>query len=195
MLKQKINKFLIGVIGFGVYPVFPRHSIRFAKRYFENKLITAVEIGTYRGENVRSIIKELNIKKLYIIDPYEEYNDYLNSEKKQTQEILSKVEKKARLKLKKYSDKIIWIKKYSNKAIKDIPNNIDFIYIDGNHKYGYVKRDMENYWKKVKKGGILAGHDITSLNFQGVAKAFVEFCYENKLTPNITRTDWWVVKE
>lgn len=52
---------------------------------------------------------------------------------------------------------------------------------------------MQNYWKKVKEGGILAGHDITS--FPGVGRAFIEFCSENKLNPHITRTDWWVIKK
>jgi len=193
MLKQKINKFLSENFNFTILKYFPRHSIRFAKNHFKGKPIIAVEIGTYKGHNAENILKELNVKKLYIIDPYEEYETYLISENHQTQKRLSNVERKAKKRLKKSQDKIIWVKKYSNDAVKDVPDNIDFIYIDGNHEYEYVKKDIENYWKKVKKGGILAGHDIAS--FLGVAKAFVEFCYENKLTPNITRTDWWVVKE
>jgi predicted O-methyltransferase YrrM len=128
-----------------------------------------------------------------VIDPYEEYEDYLKSEKKQTQKQLSNVEKRARKRLNKYKNKITWIKKYSDDAIKNIPDNLDFIYIDGNHEYKYVKKDMENYWEKVKKGGILAGHDIAS--FPGVGEALIKFCYENKLKPIITRTDWWIMKE
>jgi hypothetical protein len=47
--------------------------------------------------------------------------------------------------------------------------------------------------KKFGGGGILAGHDIAS--FPGVGEALIEFCYENKLKPIITRTDWWIIKE
>jgi predicted O-methyltransferase YrrM len=192
-MKNKINKFLgesrLNVI---ILNSFPRHSVRFAKNHFKNKKITAVEIGTYQGFNAENMLKILDIEKIYLIDPYEEYDDYLKSEKKQTQKALSKVEREARKRLKNYRNKIVWIKEYSNEAIKDVPI-VDFIYIDGNHEYGYVKKDMENYWKKVKKGGILAGHDIAS--FPGVGEALIEFCYENRLKPIITRTDWWIVKE
>ena len=50
---------------------------------------------------------------------------------------------------------------------------------------------MENYWKLLNKGGILAGHDILA---KEVAKAFMEFCYEHKLEPNISIDDWGVIK-
>lgn len=57
---------------------------------------------------------------------------------------------------------------------------------------------MKNYWPKVRKGGILAGHDITAQHDKekgGVARAFFEFCQENNLRPIITRTDWIVIKK
>jgi predicted O-methyltransferase YrrM len=151
--KNKINKFLGEKLNFIILPFFPRHSVRFARRYFKNKPITAVEIGTYQGFNAKNMLKELNIKRLYIIDPYEEYNDYLDSESNKIQKHLSKVEREARNRLKKYDNKLVWIKKYSDDAVKDIPNQIDFIYIDGNHEYKYVKKDVENYWEKVRGGG------------------------------------------
>lgn len=40
----------------------------------------------------------------------------------------------------------------------------DAVFIDGNHSYEYVKKDLENYWSKVKTGGIIALHDA---NFEG----------------------------
>lgn len=42
--------------------------------------------------------------------------------------------------------------------------SFDAVFIDGNHSYEYVKQDLENYSKKVKKGGIIAMHDA---NFEG----------------------------
>jgi hypothetical protein len=35
----------------------------------------------------------------------------------------------------------------------------DWVYIDGNHLYEYVKRDLEVFAAKVKPGGLLAGDD------------------------------------
>jgi predicted O-methyltransferase YrrM len=37
---------------------------------------------------------------------------------------------------------------------------LDFLFIDGDHTYEGVKKDFEMYSKLVKKGGIMALHDI-----------------------------------
>jgi len=46
----------------------------------------------------------------------------------------------------------------------DIKDEFDAVFIDGNHSYEYVKKDLENYLPKVKDGGIIALHDV---NFEG----------------------------
>jgi predicted O-methyltransferase YrrM len=51
--------------------------------------------------------------------------------------------------------------------------SLDFCFIDGSHEYEDVKKDILAYLKKVKKGGILAGHDYDSL-WDGVIKAVDE---------------------
>lgn len=192
---SKINSILGKILNLNIVLNFPRHSIRFAKKYFRNKPITVIEIGTYEGENALSMLKMLNIRKLYLIDPYREYSDYLNSEKDKTQQHLSKVEKSARKRLSKYKNKIIWIKDCSDNAVKKIKEKVDFVYIDGNHNYEFVKKDMENYYRKLKKSGILAGHDIASNEYGGdVFRALSKFSQKNKLKPFVTRTDWWLIK-
>jgi predicted O-methyltransferase YrrM len=47
---------------------------------------------------------------------------------------------------------------------ENIDEGYDAVFIDGNHSYEYVKKDLENYWHKVKDGGIVALHDV---NFEG----------------------------
>jgi len=51
---------------------------------------------------------------------------------------------------------------------KEIFNNkeIDFLFIDGDHTYNGVKQDYEMYGPLVRKGGIIAFHDI-GLNEEG----------------------------
>ena len=48
------------------------------------------------------------------------------------------------------------------KKTKEIFNNeeIDFLFIDGDHTYNGVKKDYEMYGPLVRKGGIIAFHDI-----------------------------------
>ena len=65
--------------------------------------------------------------------------------------------------LKKYGNKVKFIRAFSEKAAKLIEDNsLDFAYIDGNHQYEFVKKDIELYYPKVKKGGIVGGDDYTS---------------------------------
>jgi len=192
-MKKVISK-ILGKFGMGLVRTFPRHSVRFAKKYFKNKPITAIEIGSWKGENASSIFEELNVRKLYIIDPYLPYQNYVKQGKSLGN--LSNAQSIAKRKLSKHKNKIIWIKNYSDNAIKEIKEKVDFVYIDGNHEYEYVKRDVENYYKKLKKGGILAGYDITHERFnRDIFKALKEFSNKTKITPYISRTDWWMVKK
>ncbi len=50
--------------------------------------------------------------------------------------------------------------------------SLDFVFIDASHDYESVKKDIIAWLPKVKKGGILAGHDYTS--FVGVMRAVGE---------------------
>lgn len=59
----------------------------------------------------------------------------------------------------------------------------------------YIKKDMENYWPKIKKEGIMAGHDITHERFnKDIFKALKEFSTKIKKDPWVSRTDFWIVK-
>jgi len=55
--------------------------------------------------------------------------------------------------------------------------SIDFIFIDANHTYEFVKKDIAAYLPKMKKGGIMAGHDYNLCHpgvIQAVNEAFIE---------------------
>jgi hypothetical protein len=65
--------------------------------------------------------------------------------------------------LNKWSDRITFIRKTSSDACNDIPNDsIDVVYIDGNHDYSYVLKDITAWYPKVKQGGFLNGDDVYS---------------------------------
>lgn len=168
---------------------FPRPTTNFAREYFRGKPITGCEIGSFKGEHSKSMLKFLNIKKIYLIDPYAKYEDWKNSEDFYNE--IMQAEIIVKKKLKKYEEKVVFIKKFSNKAVEDI-SLCDFIYIDGNHRYKYIKEDLKLYSKKIKEGGIIGGHDTQIL---GVIKAVVEFAAKNPdYTLHIESPDWWLVK-
>jgi predicted O-methyltransferase YrrM len=52
------------------------------------------------------------------------------------------------------------IRKDSSSAASDYLNaTLDFVFIDADHSYEGVKKDIVAWLPKVKKGGVLAGHD------------------------------------
>ena len=57
-------------------------------------------------------------------------------------------------------------------SLKFDNESIDVIFLDADHSYKSVKKDLECWYPKVKKGGILAGHDYT---WESVRKAVNEF--------------------
>jgi predicted O-methyltransferase YrrM len=60
--------------------------------------------------------------------------------------------------------------------------SLDFVFIDGNHWYYYVKKDIEAWLPKIKKGGMISGHDYQEAGvstavretFGNMAEAFKE---------------------
>lgn len=49
---------------------------------------------------------------------------------------------------------------------------LDFVFIDASHDYTSVMRDLRAWIPKIKKGGLLCGHD---LHFVGVRRALTDF--------------------
>jgi predicted O-methyltransferase YrrM len=85
---------------------------------------------------------------------------------------------------KEFKSKLFLIKGMSqlettyNQVNKICEGELDFIFIDGNHMYDYVKKDFEMYSPLVKKGGIIALHDIAENEEGGV------FNFWNQLKTN-----------
>lgn len=56
-------------------------------------------------------------------------------------------------------------------------NSLDFVFIDGDHRYEAVKQDIEAWLPKLKPNGILAGHDFHSEDVQRAVKAVLKSGY------------------
>ena len=63
---------------------------------------------------------------------------------------------------------------------------LDFVFIDSNHDYKYVKEDIKEWSKKVRKGGIVSGHEYVN-GFHGITygvkQAVNEWVKKNKISP------------
>jgi hypothetical protein len=171
---------------------FPHTCIReiiyfLQEHYKDKKDLVGAEIGVYLGHNSFNIMKNLPMKKLYLIDPYEPWmeNGIMHVE--------PTLEKKAKRRMRDYRGKVAWIKKPSFDAVTYIPNDLDFIYIDGNHDYEYIKKEIDLYYPKIKSGGVIAGHDC-STSFLGIIKAVTDFGRKNNLEMGGKEVDWWFIK-
>jgi len=71
-------------------------------------------------------------------------------------------------------------------------NYLDFVFIDAGHEYEEVKSDIDAWYPKLKKSGIIAGHDYTD-EFPGVIKAVNEFCKKHNLSKKILETSWIII--
>ena len=164
-----------------------RPVIKHTKDHFNHSLIGA-EIGVFEGQHAISILNNLRIKRLYLIDPFINYTDYPETFN------FDIIKKNAYKNLEPYKDRIIWV---NNKFdYNQIPEQLDFIYIDGNHSYTYIKHNIEVGNSLVKPGGIIGGHDYYHIgNFAGVGKAVDEYCNKNKCLLNVSGLDWWYIKE
>jgi SAM-dependent methyltransferase len=62
------------------------------------------------------------------------------------------------------TNSVTLVEKKSLDAVKDFADNyFDVIFIDGDHRYSWFKKDLDLWYPKVKKGGLICGHDCDIL--------------------------------
>lgn len=119
------------------------------------------EIGTWKGEFAQKMIK-MKPKKLHLIDPWlylPDYGDRCYGSVNNSQNRMDRIYHKVKTRF-QHKDNVVIHRKTSVEAASEFPDEyFDFIYIDGNHSYEFVKNDLELYRKKTKRGGYIAGDD------------------------------------
>jgi hypothetical protein len=155
----------------------PRPMILYAKEYFGKTVLKGVEIGVSVADNALSILKELAVAKLCLIDPYETHPEEF--------EVACK--KLARF------PQVVFVSKTSEEAAKELQTEqpFDFIYIDGDHSYEAVQKDLQLYYPLVKEKGLIGGHDYTPY-LPSVVEAVNDYARKAKVELHINFPDWWV---
>ena len=146
-----------------------------------NKDLKICEVGVFEGEFSEFILNEINPSELHLIDLFDGLShsgdkDGKNIRHRNLNEVYEE------LKTKYVNQNVFIYKGNSHHILKKLPMNyFDLIYIDADHSYESVRLDLDLSHKKVKSGGIIAGHDYIKENFSGVYRAVNEFCLENNL--------------
>ena len=153
------EKEIINLLSDLKHRIFPRP---FERLGVSGKNLIGAEIGVYKGEHAVSLLEHLNIQQLYLIDPYEMYQTYKEGHVHYgvDQDPLSLAKQEALQRLAPHVDKLSWIFKHSTDAVQEMPDELDFVYLDGNHAEECVRKEILSFFPKIRKGGILGGHDF-----------------------------------
>lgn len=114
------------------------------------------EIGVQAGEFSEVLCKAIPDLKLFCVDPYLAYEGY---RRYAPQKMVTNFREQAHRRLKPYNCE--FVEAFSMEAVKVIPDNsLDFVFIDSNHEFLHVTEDIVHWSKKVRRGGIVSGHDF-----------------------------------
>ena len=117
------------------------------------------EVGLFRGRNARQMFKSIPGLKLFGIDPFD---DQPSSTRHKNVPRYDRNRRVSAERLRHWDVEII--EEFSEIAVQKIPyNSLDFVYIDGDHSYDYAMLDIILWSRRVRPGGVIAGHDYTTL--------------------------------
>ena len=152
---------------------------------FDNPV--GIEIGTEEGNSSEFMLKYIPNLQLFGIDPYKNYKDWDGIFKKKKDEkdfFFSRMS--SYMQDKRYTHLLM----ISDQAVdKFHDDSIDFVFIDGLHTYEQVLNDCENYYPKLKSGGLFCGHDYNKI--EDVRKAVDEFAKKIGKKVEIAEKDLW----
>ncbi len=133
---------------------------------FEEKrlLNRGVEVGSYEGLFAKSILEKWS-GKLYLIDIWNEISEKEYNYKENNKSYHTIINKCVDH-INNHQDRCFLIRAASLNAV-DLFNDesLDFVYIDANHQYDFIKQDISLWYPKVRKGGIIAGHDYLKIDW------------------------------
>lgn len=67
-----------------------------------------------------------------------------------------------------------------------------FIFIDGDHKYGPLKSDLNHLWPAIRKDGVFGGHDFSAGS--DVEKCVMEFFSNKSVNLGVYNSSWIVTQ-
>ena len=87
--------------------------------------------------------------------------------------------------LKKFEKNINIIIGDSNRILKEIQREFDYVFLDGGHSYETVKIDLEHLTQVIEKGGIILCDDYDLSYASGIKRAIDEYVLKKKFNLKI----------
>lgn len=164
LLRRIINKLPFGKEAYNSIEPFLPYPRNFIAKQLPKHAV-GCEIGTYEGAFTKKIFQFAKPKHLFLVDPW--MAPYSTGSRHDSQEIqdirFSRVQKMFEPLIDQ--GRITLIRKTSNDALCNFEkNSLDFVYIDGDHSYEQVSKDLKNYYPVIKPGGMLCGDDYNEMH-------------------------------
>ncbi|MCL4416327.1 MAG: class I SAM-dependent methyltransferase [Actinobacteria bacterium] len=164
-----------------------------AKKFSDWGFKKGVEVGTQAGKFSKILCRRNKNLLLYTIDAFElVYGDNYTSKIGRRKQ--RNLYEQAVQRLLPYNCKVI--KNTSIEVLKKFKfEELDFVYIDGSHYWDYITTDISMWGQKVRKGGIISGHDYYNPSFPDVVRAVNNYAEAHGVKVLNLTTDhtpsWW----
>lgn len=150
-----------------------------------NMLGDAVEVGCAEGNFSADLLRN-GIPKLFMVDVWDhvpKVKGDANSSKYWHEQNFQR----AKQQVKPFGDRAVILRGFSVDMANKVPDDsLTLVYLDADHSWEGVMSDLHAWFPKLKKGGIVAGHDYLASEY-GVKQAVEDFCskdgYEIHLIP------------
>lgn len=137
------------------------------------------EVGVANGANISRILQNCPQLTMYAVDRWEKvvHDPEKDGEYGPGCELWDPIKGWNRFKraIAPHKDRVIILRGDSVEMANEIEDGtLDFVFIDANHTYNGVKRDIIAWIPKLRSGGVVCGHDYDRPKHPGVRQAVTE---------------------
>jgi predicted O-methyltransferase YrrM len=131
----------------------------------EENMTTGVELGVQTGWFSSHLLRLWpSCREFHLVDVWasqENYADVANVNQETQNQFFERTIENT----KEWSQKIRICRNYTSICVENMRDGyFDFIYVDARHDFKGVFEDLRLWWPKLRKGGIMAGHDYVTQN-------------------------------
>lgn len=145
--------------------------------------LPVAELGVAEGLFSRDMLN-WDIPKLYSVDAWSKLNQKGDGGFDQSWH--DKNYNNAKKLLSQFGDRSVILKGLTHEMASQVEDNsLGLLYLDGDHSFEGVMRDLNAWYPKVAKGGYVAGHDYLCADYD-VQRAVRKFASENNIHEILT---------
>lgn len=153
-----------------------------------NKFINILEIGSFEGQSTLFFLKKFKNAKIFCVDPWINYDQNIQYK-------FENIENQFDKNISTYKDRVAKFKMFSDQFFDQKLNNeaYDIIYVDGNHHFKSVYKDLVNSFEVLKVNGLMIIDDFLAYNFykenlnENPFGAIIVFLNKNKKNINFIK--------